>query len=129
MSEKNNPLEGIMDLIKQYTGEDLSKFEAAKDQLSSLLDTGVLKDFFESEGKGLDNLDQLANMMNVLPMVERVVGQRMDRKQQGCHKKDKHEQKGIEKLLKEILDELKHIKKCTCHKKHRCHKEHWEHWY
>ncbi len=135
MSEKNNPIEGILDLIKQYTNEDISKIDSAKNKLSSLLNSDSLKGLLDSQKNGplgaLENLEQVADMMNVLPMVEKVVNQRMNYKQKDCDKKDNHQngRKDIEKLLEEILDELKYIKKCTCYKKHHCYKENWEHWY
>ncbi|MGG3914060.1 hypothetical protein [Rossellomorea vietnamensis] len=142
MSEKNNPLEGLLDLINQYTKEDASKLdlETAKDKLSSLLNEDHLKGLLDSQGKGsldalgsLGNLGTMANMMNILPMVEKVVNKRMYKKQPESYKhddckKDKHQD--IKDLLEEILDELKKIKKCTCHKKkHGCYKDNWEHWY
>ena len=138
MSEKNNPLEGIMDLINQYTKEDASKLDldSVKDQLSSLLNNDQLKGLLNlgSGGKGsldtlgsLGSLGNMANVMNVLPMVEKVVKQRMSNKQSDC---SKHRDNDIKELLKDILDELKKIKKCTCYKqKHGCHKDNWEHWY
>jgi hypothetical protein len=142
MSEKNNPLEGLMDLINQYTKEDASKLdlESAKVKLSSLLNEDHFKGLLNSQGKSsldaigsLGNLGAMANMMNVLPMVEKVVNQRMNKKQTDSYKhddckKDKHHD--IKELLEDILDELKKIKKCTCHKKkHCCYKDNWEHWY
>ncbi|MCA1060728.1 hypothetical protein LCL96_17460 [Rossellomorea aquimaris] len=134
MSEKNNPLEEMMDLIGQYTKEDGSKldFESVKDKLSSLFKE-------DSQGKGsvdvlgsLGNLGAVGNMMNVLPMLEKVVRQHMNK--YGCcktHKQNcKNDLDDIKELLEDILDELKKIKKCTCHKKkHGCYKDNWEHWY
>ncbi|WP_142323638.1 hypothetical protein [Bacillus sp. AFS015802] len=148
MSEKNNPLEGIMELINQYTKEDAAKLdlESAKDTLGSLLNEDGLKGLLKAEGNhsldalgSLGNLGAMANVMNVLPMVEKVVKQRMSKKQSdaykhdGC-KKDQHEETNglgdIKELLEDILDELKKIKKCTCcKKKHGCDKGNWEHLY
>jgi hypothetical protein len=142
MSEKNNPLEGLMDLIHQYTKEDGSKLdlESAKEKLSSLLDEDHLKGLLDSKGKGsldalgaLGNLGGMASVMNMTPMVEKVVNQRMYKKPCESYKHDeckKDKDQDIKDLLKDILDELKKIKKCTCHKKkHECYKDKWEHWY
>ncbi|MBN8192747.1 hypothetical protein JI667_11405 [Bacillus sp. NTK074B] len=146
MSEKNNPLEGIMDMISQYTKEDANKLDLdfVKDTVSSLLSHDQLKSLLNTGSGGkaslnalgsLGSLGNMANVMSVLPMVEKVVKQRMYKKQSGSHqhegcKKDKHEENDIKELLEDILDELKKIKKCTCYKKkHGCHKGNWEHWY
>jgi hypothetical protein len=137
MSEKNNPLEGLMDLINQYTKEDASKLnlESAKDALSSLLNEDRLKELLKSQGNtsldalgSLGNLGSMASMMNALPMVEKVVNQRMNKsKNDGCKKDNHHD---IKELLEDILEELKKIKKCTCHKKkHGCYNDYWEHLY
>ncbi|UXH46013.1 hypothetical protein N5C46_08200 [Rossellomorea vietnamensis] len=142
MSEKNNPLEGLMDLINQYTKEDGSKLdlESAKEKLSSLLSEDHLKGLLDSQGKGsldamasLGNLGGMANVMNMIPMVEKVVNKHMYKKPCESYKhddckKDKHQD--IKDLLEDILCELKKIKNCTCHtKKHECYKDNWEHWY
>lgn len=140
MSEKNNPLEGLMDLINQYTKEDASKLdlESAKEKVSSLLNEDHLKGLLDSKGKGsldalgsLGNLGAMTNMMNILPMFEKVVNKRMYNKQSESYKHDGcKKDKDIKDLLEEILDELKKIKQCTCHKKkHECYKDNWEHWY
>lgn len=57
----------------------------------------------------------------------------MEKKQENSYKQDgskKDKDQDIKELLEDILEELKKVKKCTCHKKkHGCYKDNWEHLY